>query len=185
MSESVPFDVRRPRSVSALRAAFVAASVAWAVMLPLAPYVASRPHASPAGTAFVVAVYGIGGLICHQLPERSYRLWTAQMPVCVRCTGIYVGAAIAAAAAFGARGFHPRLRFGYRQPSVASRSPKRLALQGPRATLIIAALPTLLTLTYEWTTGHMPAHWIRAAAGVLIGAVVAWLVVRAADNRVN
>jgi hypothetical protein len=31
----------------------------------------------------------------------------------------------------------------------------------------------------------MPSHAIRAAAGVPIGAVVAWLVVAAADNRVN
>jgi hypothetical protein len=31
----------------------------------------------------------------------------------------------------------------------------------------------------------MPSHAIRAAAGVPIGVVVAWLVVAAADNQVN
>jgi hypothetical protein len=46
-------------------------------------------------------------------------------------------------------------------------------------------VPTLLTLVYEWTTGDMPSHAIRAAAGVPIGVVVAWLVVAAADNQVN
>ena len=51
--------------------------------------------------------------------------------------------------------------------------------------LIAAALPTLITLAYEWASGHMPANPIRAAAGVPIGVVVAWLVVAAADNRVN
>ena len=55
----------------------------------------------------------------------------------------------------------------------------------PRAVLIVAVLPTLLTLLYEWTTGDMPSHGIRAAAGVPIGVVVAWLLVAAADNQVD
>src|SRR5207247_1046555 len=46
-----------------------------------------------------------------------------------------------------------------------------------RDTLIISALPTLLTLVYEWTTGHMPANGIRFAAGAPIGVAVAWLVI--------
>ena len=45
-----------------------------------------------------------------------------------------------------------------------------------RAALVLAALPTILTLVYEWTTGQTPANWIRAAAGVPIGVVVAWIV---------
>jgi hypothetical protein len=77
--------------------AFVIVSVAWAAMLPLAPFLASRAHASALGTLLVVAVYAIGSMICHQLPERSYHLWTAQVPVCARCAGIYAGAAVAGA----------------------------------------------------------------------------------------
>jgi hypothetical protein len=79
-----------------LRAAFVAASSAWAVLLLAAPFAASRPHASPLASALIVGVYSIGGLVCHQLPERSYHIWTAQMPVCARCAGIYFGAAASA-----------------------------------------------------------------------------------------
>ncbi len=55
----------------------------------------------------------------------------------------------------------------------------------PRAILALAVTPTLVTLLYEWTTGDMPSHAIRAAAGVAIGLVVAWLVVAAAENQVN
>ena len=44
---------------------------------------------------------------------------------------------------------------------------------------------TLVTLAYEWSTGDMPSHAIRAAAGIPIGLVAAWLVVAAADNQVN
>jgi hypothetical protein len=45
-----------------------------------------------------------------------------------------------------------------------------------RRLLIVALLPTAFTLVYEWTTGAMPANWIRAFAGVPLGAAVIWLV---------
>ena len=193
--------------ITVVRPAFVAASVAWALLLPLVPFVASRPHATPIGTALLIAGYAIGSAICHQLPERSYHLWTAQMPVCARCTGIYFGAAIAAVVSYVARGFQPRDR------GPAASAPEALRRASPklgesaderrreraarrrhgtaRLTLLIAALPTLATLVYEWATGHMPAHWIRAATGVPLGATAAWMVLSSmprrtrAENRVN
>jgi len=171
MRESVPSSVVK----AALRPAFVAATVTWALLLPLVPFVASRPHATPIGAALLIAVYAIGGVICHQLPERSYHLWTAQMPVCARCAGIYAGAAVAAILMTGARGFQPS----------GVRSPERLALRTPllRAVLLAAALPTVATLVYEWATGHMPAHSIRAAAGAPLGAAVAWMVLSSMPRR--
>ena len=152
-----------------LRRAFVSAALAWAMLLVAVPFLASRSHATSLGTAIVVAVYGLGSFVCHQLPERSWRLWTAQMPVCARCTGIYFGAAIAALTA------------------AAFRSPKRLALRvtTARVALATAALPSAATLVFEWTTGVMPSNALRFAAGVPIGVVVAWLVVSAAENQVN
>jgi hypothetical protein len=174
--------VRWRPAASSLRAAFIAASVAWALLLLAAPFAASRPHASPLASALILGVYGIGSLVCHQLPERSYHVWTAQMPVCARCAGIYFGAVLGVAVAAVARGFEPSVRRF--QPS-GWRSPQRLALRRPRVALALAVVPTLLTLVYEWTTGDMPSHAIRAAAGVPIGVVVAWLVVAAADNQVN
>jgi uncharacterized membrane protein len=104
-----------------------------------------------------LSVFVTGSLICHQIAERSFALWGRQMPVCARCTGIYAGAAIAAAAA--------ALR----------------ANDGPRAggrVLAIAAVPTVATLVFEWTTGITPSNTIRALAGLPIGAAVAWLIVR-------
>ena len=60
---------------------------------------------------------------------------------------------------------------------------------GPRALLrrplalslskgVLAVAPTAATLVYEWTTGVMPANWVRAAAGVCLGAVCAALIER-------
>jgi uncharacterized membrane protein len=85
------------------------------------------------------------------------------MPVCARCTGIYVGAVLGA---------------------LGSRS-LRIPGARPRVLLLLAVAPSLATLAYEWTTGQMPSHAVRIAAGIPIGLVVAWLVVAAADNQVN
>src|SRR5262249_5206604 len=139
-----------------LRRAFVAASIAWALLLVLVPFLASRPHGSASGAAIVAAVYGIGALVCHQLPARSYRLWTAQMPVCARCTGIYAGAAVSALAAIAR---DARLK------------PSRY-VRAVRIALAAAALPTAFTLVYEWSTGVTPSNTLRFAAGVPIGVVV-------------
>jgi hypothetical protein len=174
--------VRAFRWRSTLQPAFVAATVAWAALLLLAPFVASRPRASDGAAALVLAVYGIGSLLCHQLPARSYRLWSVQMPVCARCAGIYFGAAIAAILAAAPLTRRPTSDVD----AALTRRPEFSAVGGhrvsgafePRVALIVAVVPTLMTLVFEWTTGDMPTHWIRAAAGVPIGAVAAWLVVR-------
>lgn len=39
--------------------------------------------------------YQIGYAICHQLPERSFFVFDQQLPLCARCTGIYIGMFIA------------------------------------------------------------------------------------------
>ena len=55
--------------------------------------------ASPFGPIPLAALtYGIGGFICHQMPERSFHLGGLQIPVCARCLGIYAGFALTAGA---------------------------------------------------------------------------------------
>ena len=141
-----------------LRRAFVGASVAWSLALPLASLASSEPRASSGVYLFSFFVYLTGRLLCHQLPERSFFLWGSQMPVCARCSGIYFGAAVAAII-LSARRSGP-------------------ALHRARIALLVAVVPTAATLVYEWTTGRTPSNWIRATAGVPIGAVVAWIVCR-------
>src|SRR5436309_2976569 len=102
--------------------------------MPFATFIAARSDASPAMYVVAVAVYGAGSIICHQLPGRSFHVGSAQMPVCARCTGIYAGAAMA------------------------------------------AALPTVATLLFEWSTGSTPSNTVRALAGFPLGAAVAWVI---------
>ena len=112
------------------------------------------------GYGFALFVYAIGSDVCHQRPERSFHLLGVQLPVCARCTGIYAGAALASIVAmaftpYAGRIFSPR---------------------SARTALIVSALPTMVTLAYEWTTGDTPGNWARAASGVPLGACVAWIV---------
>jgi hypothetical protein len=152
--------------VDGFRRAFVAASVVWAALLPIAPFAASQPAPAGAWYALAFLVYGIGSVICHQLPERSFELWSAQLPVCARCTGIYAGAAIAAIIA----GIIRPKPDPTSEQTIRRRPDPTYAI---RARLAAAALPTVLTLGYEWTTGDAPSNVVRAVSGAPLGAAVA------------
>jgi len=144
----------------------VALPVAWVMALFAAVFLASRPSLAVPVYALSAAVYQVGSLVCHQLPNRSFYFAGAQLPVCARCTGLYVGAAVAALAA--AR-MGPALR--------------RRVWDRAKQLLLIGATPTALTLMYEWTSGNMPAHWIRAAAGFPLGAIVMLIVLSATASE--
>jgi len=197
MRQSVPSGVL----ASVLRPAFVASTIVWALLLPLSPFIAAQPHPAPAVVAFLYAVYLTGSGICHQLPERSFHLSGHQMPVCARCAGIYFGAAIAVIVATC---IAPLPAFALRAPARPPRSSdedrrsgggtgrptvavggRRFSTAFWRAVLGIAATPALISLLYEWTTGHMPSNWVRAATGLPLGAIVAWMVLWATALRTH
>jgi uncharacterized membrane protein len=153
-----------------LRRACLAGSVVWAAVIPLAAFAASRPHGTSLGYAFALGAYAIGHMICHQLPLRSFHLWGAALPVCARCTGIYLGAAVVSVAAL----VRPNV---IRSAAITSfAGGLSVTAIHARRLLLAALVPTAITLGYEWTTGTTPANWIRALAGLPLGAVVAWLI---------
>jgi uncharacterized membrane protein len=149
------------------RHAFVAASVAWAIAVPLAPLAASRPHPNVVAFGFVYSAYAIGSIICHQISARSFHLWSLPLPVCARCTGIYAGAAITALAGVVRT---------QRPPAVERARVDADRTAQFRRVLLLAILPTAATLVYEWTTGDPPGNVLRALAGAPIGAAVAWII---------
>jgi hypothetical protein len=144
-----------------VKRAFIGATLAWTVAMPFATFIAARSDASPAMYAVAVAVYGAGSIICHQLPGRTFHLWSAQMPVCARCTGLYAGAAIAAAVLLNGTG---------------RQSGGRTRIGADRLRLLAAALPTVATLLFEWSTGLTPSNTVRALAGIPLGGAVTWLI---------
>jgi len=145
----------------ALKHFFLIAAIAWAAALPLATFIASQAHPAAPLSLAGLAVYAAGSVICHQLPDRSFHLWSAQMPVCARCTGIYAGAAMAAL------GLLKRGRGSSVSP---------MSRDAARWTVLAAALPTAATLVFEWSSGLMPSNAVRALAGIPLGGAIAWVI---------
>ena len=129
------------------RRTLATAELAWTASLVGAAYLAS--HAAPGSVAHSLAAleYSAGRLICHQRPERSFFLWGVKLPVCARCTGIYAGAAGAALAGV-----------------------RRMARPG--LVVVLAAMPAVLSVVYEWAAADTPSNLLRAATGVIAGLAV-------------
>ncbi|MGE0461146.1 MAG: DUF2085 domain-containing protein [Vicinamibacterales bacterium] len=131
---------------------------AWAAGLALAPYV-SRISRIAGGL-----LYTVGSLICHQQPGRSFYLAGAQVPVCARCEGLYVGAAL---------GVLAWIAYGR---SRTDEWPRAHAL----TVLTAAAVPTFATVASALIgLGDPPNEWrfalaipLGLAGGLVVGAVV-------------
>ena len=154
---------RSPRSADWLGTAYLLASLAWSVAVTASPWLLTHGTGGAIGSRAGVIVYAAGSVVCHQQPERSFHAWNRQLPVCARCTGLYLAAPAGAAVALVLRR-RRRTRGG------------RGTGEGWRSGLMLAALPTMLTLGAEWTgLASVPAV-ARAAAALPLGFAVSWLV---------
>ena len=134
-----------------LAGALTVAAVLWTAAILFVPIGHHVSH------ALTIAVYAAARQVCHQRPERSFHAGGAKLPVCARCSGLYLsGTAGALMAWLGA----PRV------------------LRRRRALLAAAALPTALTLAIEWAGLANPGNLGRASAALPLGAAAGWLCVR-------
>jgi uncharacterized membrane protein len=121
-------------------------------MIVAAPIAAAAHHDSLAGT-----LYHSFGLLCHQLPERSFFILGQKFAVCSRCTGLYFGFVLTLA-------LYPLLK-SLRRTDLPSRK-----------WLIAAAIPLLidfsLTLFGLWENTHVT----RFLTGMLLGSVMVFYV---------
>ena len=106
-------------------------------------------------TAFV---YIAGSFVCHQISDRSFHIAGLQLPVCARCTGLYLGAAIGAVA-------------------WCAGSVSHLSFARARVALIASAVPTMVTVIAAWAGVWDPGNVLRATSaaplGIAVGALVA------------
>jgi len=113
---------------------------------------------------FLALVYAAGCVICHQLPERSFFLDGRQLPVCARCTGLY----LSGAAGFLGWCFWKATR-GWPRFTVSP----QLAL----AIVIGAAVPTALSyfagIAGIWDGSNLTRALLAMPLGLSAGAVVA------------
>jgi uncharacterized membrane protein len=130
------------------------AASSWTAAIFFAPLArATLPRMPIAGSAVNIAA----SFVCHQRDERSFHLKGERLPVCGRCTGLYVAGAIGALAAW----------LG------VARVPART-----RRLVVFAAVPTAITLALEWSGAANPGNLLRATAALPLGAVAGWLFVR-------
>lgn len=112
----------------------------------------------------VAFVYAVGAVICHQLPERSFFWGDRPLPVCARCTSLYLGGLA------GLIGWLLVKWYRRRGPSTVD---PRLALR----VLAIAAVPTAISLATEglgaWDGSNIMRALLAVPLGVSGGAVVA------------
>ncbi len=108
-----------------------------------------------------IGFHGLGGLsraafakVCHQDPGRSFHVMGATLPVCARCTGIYLGFFIA----WAAWGMAPLER--------RTRPVSSTLLFAGISPLVIDGLLNLSGILYS------PA-WLRAVTGFIFAAVAA------------
>lgn len=140
-----------------LSSALTLGAAVWAVALGTAPLLATKTGLGAA------VIYAAGSLICHQLPDRSFHVGNAQLPVCARCFGLYVGVAIGALA-WSVMGIRRRQSL----PRVTTLVV--LALAGvPTAFTVMTAVLGVFDPPNLWRAGL--AVPLGAAAGMVVGAV--------------
>jgi hypothetical protein len=142
--------------------ALLAVSALWTGALAATPYAVSHGPADARVGRAAGLLYAAGSLICHQRPDRSYHPWGAQSPVCARCFGIYLAAPFGVALALTAS----RRRRRSSRPTDDGRAMWRRII-------LLACVPTALTIAWEWTTGDMTPGLVRTWAGAALGGPVA------------
>ena len=126
-----------------------ACAVLWLSTILLTPWISGFAEWASAGA------YLVGSLICHQRPERSFHLAGAQLPVCARCTGLYLGAAL---------GLVAWVAMAQRRSSTW---PRASAI----TTLAVSGAPTAFTVATAWLGLLDPPNIWRAALAIPLGVV--------------
>ncbi len=133
--------------------ALVAASVAWPALL-FSTVVPGPGGDGPAWRPFVLLA---SSRVCHRLPERSFTTAGLQWAVCGRCSGLYLAAPVGALAAVLVAG-------------------RRRSRRSNVTVLTIAALPTVVTLGFEWSGLTPVSNVARLVAALPLGAAVAFVI---------
>ena len=83
--------------------AFTAVTLGWLLLVLLTPVALAQDVGGRAVTLTAAGTYLLGGVVCHQRPDRSFHPGGVKMPVCARCAGLYLGAGLGVLAAAGFR----------------------------------------------------------------------------------
>ena len=137
-----------------LATTLVVALGCWVFLLVVAPVAIASSHRLAIVPAALT--YSAGTVVCHQQAVRSFAIAGRQMPVCARCTGLYVSAL-----AGGMVGLLTRRRLSARS----------------RGMLVVAALPTVISWTMDQIGVTHTANLTRALLALPLGLAAGWIVI--------
>jgi uncharacterized membrane protein len=117
------------------------------------PLLLARGYVQPAAI-----IHRAFGIVCHQIPERSFHLEHHALAVCARCTGIYAGFALSILC-------YPFVRSLRRVDTPA------------RLWLLLACVPMALDVGLDFFGLWTNTHFSRLATGAIFGAICALFIV--------
>jgi uncharacterized membrane protein len=109
----------------------------------------------------------IGYAICHQIPERSFHIAGQQLPLCARCTGIYMGALA---------GFVLMRLWGRQRAAAMPPTAVTLTLVGFIALMGVDGINSYLTFFPGVPHLYEPQNWLRLTTGTLNGLAMSAIV---------
>ncbi|HEV2835749.1 MAG TPA: DUF2085 domain-containing protein [Pyrinomonadaceae bacterium] len=140
---------KRPLAFWAVSAITVASLVSLILVAPLA---AAGGH-----NEIAAGIYRAFGVLCHQLPERSFFIYGHKFAVCSRCTGIYGGFALTLL-------LYPLIRS------------LRATHMPSRKWLVLAAIPLVIDFSLTFFGVWENTHTSRFLTGLLLGSVAVFYV---------
>lgn len=117
----------------------------------------------------VPAAHPLFGLVCHQIPDRSFAVHGVPLPVCARCTGLYFGFLLGSLALAASIGL----------------APQRCAVPPRRSVLLTAAIPALVEGGAEISGLWAGLPVARAMTGAVFGLAIPFFFIPAADEMLT
>ncbi|MBI5828704.1 MAG: DUF2085 domain-containing protein, partial [Chloroflexi bacterium] len=137
----------------------------WLVLLAFGLVFVSWLFYAPAG--LLGKADAVGYAVCHRIDGRSFHIGNVQLPLCARCTGIYLGVVLGVAAMVaagrGRAGALPPLR-------VIITLILFIVLMG------LDGANSFLTLLPRLPHVYEPQNWLRLVTGTLDGVAMAVLI---------
>jgi uncharacterized membrane protein len=145
-------------------AGVVATALTWSVLLVATPAWRAADGVLQRVTASVV--YAVAGRVCHQRPDRSFAVAGTPLPVCARCSGLYLSGALGSLLAL--------------LWALSTRGRSADDVGRWRLVFVASAVPTAVSLALEVSGLAQPSALVRAVCALPLGAVTGWVTVRAA-----
>jgi uncharacterized membrane protein len=141
--------------------ALLVVGVLWGAAIPVVA-LADLSSSAP-GRALRAMVYVIGAGVCHQRPDRSFAAAAGHWPVCARCAGLYLSAAVTGLAL-----------------GLWSAVGRRPVIAPWRVWLLFAAAPTFVSWLAERAGLLSTTNLVRFLLAIPLGATAALMLLAAA-----